>query len=664
MTVLRFAVAFCCTLIGQLAIATPVQSAEARRIAEPLVKPAFTPLPPGAIEPAGWLRDWALAARNGITGHLDEWSPTYRDAWKGVQPGAPGDGTGWPLEQCSYWLDGALRLGYVLHDDALIKKVTDRLNLVVNGVNNGGNSFIYWKKEPPDGLQQLGLLAHGARPGGLVRSVGRQTHPGCPGSRLFPLPRAARGNQVRRRQRAVQYRRDAGNLCLQRRSPRARSGVGRGQVAGRRCNLPRLGRCAATTRAMPYAPTKNSACRSCSIPGPASNDTGRPRIAPCSGSSDNNMLPYGVASGMENLAGIGAFRLTETCDVTADIWSSAWMYRIEGERSFGDGIERAFFNAAPAPIARDFQTMCYYQSPNRIESASLPEEQPKAPGRGGLKFTRLGYPHVLCCVGACNRIIPNLHHSHVDGHPRQGTGGDALRSLHGVGPGRRQRAGEVDVPNDVSVRGDDPRYGRSRADGDLSALFPHSRPGATDAQIAVNGSAADATPDAKRLRPHRTAMEQGRHRRTGLSDDRPVCSRLRNRVSVDVPTSTSTTNPTRCSRSGGSLTKAFRTVRCCSPCRSPTRIRTPAWRMRSGSMRWTLTPSSVAAEVKVERRPMPAKWDWPLDAPLTITLPAKTFDWKPSDIQALPAEPVKGIAAETIRLVPTAARSSAFRCFP
>ncbi|MFZ1934677.1 MAG: sugar-binding domain-containing protein [Thermoguttaceae bacterium] len=55
------------------------------------------------------------------------------DTQNAVQPGAPGNGTGWPLERCSYWLDGALRLGYVLHDDALIKKVTDRLNLERNG---------------------------------------------------------------------------------------------------------------------------------------------------------------------------------------------------------------------------------------------------------------------------------------------------------------------------------------------------------------------------------------------------------------------------------------------------------------------------------------------------------------------------------------------------
>ena len=93
--------------------------------AAPAVQQAFLPLPPGAVEPQGWLRDWALAARDGITGHLDEWHPTFGEGWKGkpVQaPGAHPDGTGWPIEQCSYWLDGLVRLGYVLHYDFLIKR--------------------------------------------------------------------------------------------------------------------------------------------------------------------------------------------------------------------------------------------------------------------------------------------------------------------------------------------------------------------------------------------------------------------------------------------------------------------------------------------------------------------------------------------------------------
>ena len=114
-----------------------------------------------------------------------------------------------------------------------------------------------------------------------------------------------------------------------------------------------------------------------------------------------------MTSGEEFLSGVGAFRLTETCDVTAMLWSSTWLYRITGEGSWGDDIERTFFNAAPAPIARDFQTMCYYQSPNRLEGESLPGEQPPAPDTVASTLPAWAIPGVLCCVGAMNRIIPN-----------------------------------------------------------------------------------------------------------------------------------------------------------------------------------------------------------------------------------------------------------------
>ena len=101
------------------------------------VAPVFIPLAPGAVEPEGWIRDWAKDAAKGIIGHLDEYSPTFGEAWKGYgfeARGAKSDGGGWPLEQCSYWLDGAVRLAYILKDSALIKKTSARLDNVVNGV--------------------------------------------------------------------------------------------------------------------------------------------------------------------------------------------------------------------------------------------------------------------------------------------------------------------------------------------------------------------------------------------------------------------------------------------------------------------------------------------------------------------------------------------------
>jgi hypothetical protein len=67
----------------------------------------------------------------------------------------------------------------------------------------------------------------------------------------------------------------------------------------------------------------------------------------------------------------------------------------------------AMFNAGPAPLASDFRTMSYYQSPNRIGAGFLPADQPDSPGVGCHLFTPLGYPPVLCCVAAANRLLPN-----------------------------------------------------------------------------------------------------------------------------------------------------------------------------------------------------------------------------------------------------------------
>jgi hypothetical protein len=77
------AVAYLFTAVNSecVAAAQPVNYA---RPCEPEIKPAFLPLPLGAVEPSGWLRDWALAARDGIAGHLDEHHPVFGDGWKGT----------------------------------------------------------------------------------------------------------------------------------------------------------------------------------------------------------------------------------------------------------------------------------------------------------------------------------------------------------------------------------------------------------------------------------------------------------------------------------------------------------------------------------------------------------------------------------------------------
>jgi hypothetical protein len=60
---LALAVAVATAVAGQT---EKVQVPNYARVCEPVVKPAFLPLPIGAVQPQGWLRDWTQSAREGF----------------------------------------------------------------------------------------------------------------------------------------------------------------------------------------------------------------------------------------------------------------------------------------------------------------------------------------------------------------------------------------------------------------------------------------------------------------------------------------------------------------------------------------------------------------------------------------------------------------------
>ena len=90
MSIVRFGLLFGLALAGVAFTFTPFTDAgetkapervNYARPFEPPTRPAFIALPPGAVEPAGWLRDWCLAARDGFTGHMDEYDDEFKRAW-------------------------------------------------------------------------------------------------------------------------------------------------------------------------------------------------------------------------------------------------------------------------------------------------------------------------------------------------------------------------------------------------------------------------------------------------------------------------------------------------------------------------------------------------------------------------------------------------------
>ena len=114
------------------------------------------------------------------------------------------------------------------------------------------------------------------------------------------------------------------------------------------------------------------------------------------------MQPYGVPVSDEWFVPTGAFRGSETCDVAGYVWSQISLLQVSGEGRMADRAERAFFNAGPATVSRDFKTHVYFQSPNRI--VNLSPDFPHGPRAEGGTYQPKHSP--LCCTAALNRIVP------------------------------------------------------------------------------------------------------------------------------------------------------------------------------------------------------------------------------------------------------------------
>ena len=123
-----------------------------------------------------------------------------------------------------------------------------------------------------------------------------------------------------------------------------------------------------------------------------------------------DMQPHGVNSADEDLNGISPSAATETCDISDFLYSNSWLLRVTGDGAYGDHMERAFHNAAPAAVNRSFQGHVYFQSPNFAYNLSQ-RNYPYNPGQDTTRWSNEYYHDPPCCTGNQARMLPNyIHH--------------------------------------------------------------------------------------------------------------------------------------------------------------------------------------------------------------------------------------------------------------
>jgi hypothetical protein len=372
------------------------------------------------------------------------------------------------------------------------------------------------------------------------------------------------------------------------------------------------------------------------------------------------MQPHGVPVSDEWYGPRGAFRGSETCDVAGYVWSQISLLLVSGEGRMADRAERAFFNAGPATVSRDFKTHVYFQSPNRF--ANLSPDFPHGPRAEGGTYQPKHSP--LCCTAALNRILP----WYVT-HMWMATYDNGLAATC-YGPCKVTALAADRVPVEITCRTDYP-FNESievSVQPSREATFPldFRIPGwCTAPTLSVNGSVVVVNQNSRGFaRVHRTwkpgdtvqlqlpmtaILQTGRDAAPGAPYDG-----AHRATAVTIPEESSTRGVPYASVSYGPLLFAL-------PIPDTTDANTP-----DPSSQWKFALDVQDPNLTMERAAMPAKWDWPLAAPLKLRANVVEVTWDPDPrAPRLPLLPVaKRGSARRVTLIPYGCTKFRISMFP
>ena len=663
-------------LFGAVPAGRAAEAVNYARPFEPQVRPALLALPPGAVEPGGWLRDWCLAARDGYTGHMDDVHDDFKRAWR-ADFKMTGDKLAWPkgawpYEGGGYWFDGLARLGYLLHDESLTLQVKSRLGPVVDNMTTNGIFFLWWldTNNPGDwdaidksgswviwasgllGRAMTGYYMGSGDPDVLEALEHAYSHRWPDAGRrlvsqLWPVydTYTWTGNAAIRDQLTAFFRKppaEIGADILRYRTPPA---LGVGFRADNSHVVMFLEN--TTPWAVGYLWTGDASFLKAALGWHSFFE----RVA---------MQPHGVPVADEWYGPSGAFRGTETCDVAAYLWSKAVLLSVTGDGAMGDRMERAFFNAAPATVTRDFKNHIYFQSPNRVVSGSPVFDH--GPRQAGGNYRLFHSP--LCCTAALNRILP----WYVT-HMWMATYDNGLAATC-YGPCRVTALAAERVPVEIVCKTDYPfnEAVEMTVTPATAAAFPLAFriPGwCPNPELRVNGAAVQTAKDSRGFaRVSRTwkagdtvslRFPMAPVVATGVDQAKGTASTgAHQAMKVMLPEENLAPSRPYATVSYGPLLFAL-----AIPDTQDANTPDPC-------ARWKFALDLRNPGVTVERGAMPASWDWPLDAPVSLSANAVAIDWSPAPQDPrLPEKAVAGRApAERIKLIPYGCTKFRISMFP
>jgi hypothetical protein len=374
---------------------------------------ALHALPPGAVEPQGWLRGYLQKQASQLGSKLPQISwPFTGKYWAGEEEAE----SWWPWEQKAYWIDGATRLAIVLQDEHLMAQVRASIDYTLTHAAADGYLGPKNFQDPkgdyhrwPQNILFRGLAAlwdAQAPPGGADSTDIAEAL-----RKHYLSDKASYGTPVRNVTNIEAilwcYGRtgDPRLLALAENAWQEYAKVAADPEHGDLSALRVFAATPINCHGCTYAETMK-------LPAILYLYTGKDQYLKFALAAerrifDHHMLIDGIPSTTEFYRTRTSLDSHETCDISDHTWSWGYMLMATGEAIWADRVERACFNAAPGAIKNDWKALQYFSCPNQFLSTLNSDHNVMEHGGRKMAYQPNPGQATACCGANVHRILPN-----------------------------------------------------------------------------------------------------------------------------------------------------------------------------------------------------------------------------------------------------------------
>jgi len=367
------------------------------------------------IKPCGWIKTYLKNQKDGLTGQMEN-------------AGHPFNGPGWTgfaekeyyenwaaYEQTGYWIDGAIKCGYLLDDNNLITKAKRNIDYVMSNPDINGYLGPASLKDPI----LMGLWPHVV----FFRSVIAYYRATGDRSVIDKMVKHYKAREIN-----IKSLREVCNLEIllflyEETGDEEMLNIATKKYAEferlyyKDSLVKEVDICYYDVTEKNLFSNKKSKMHGVSynevgkIPAILYMYTGDVRLLKISKEffkkiDKHHMLVNGVCSSSEMLNTTTSLDTCETCDTADFTWSLGYLLMATGDPKYADKIEKAIFNAAPGAVTDDFKALQYFSGTNQVICDYQSNHNKFFRGNSSMSFRP--NPFTECCPGEVNRIMPNF----------------------------------------------------------------------------------------------------------------------------------------------------------------------------------------------------------------------------------------------------------------